>query len=163
MGNERRPDGRPRFARNLADLARELDGERYRVLVEGGTEPPFRNAYWDEKGEGLYVDAIDGTPLFTSLDKFDSGCGWPSFTAPVEPEGVELLEDRSHGMTRTEVRSASSGGHLGHVFDDGPGPRGERWCINSASLRFVPASELEKEGYGRFAALFGGRNGRSGG
>ncbi len=159
MGMDPKSGGKPRFARPLEELARRLGPERYRVLVEGGTEPPFRNAYWDEKGEGLYVDAIDGTPLFTSLDKFDSGCGWPSFTAPVEPDGVELLEDRSHGMTRTEVRSASSGGHLGHVFDDGPGPRGERWCINSASLRFVPAAELEKEGYGRFAGLFGARKG----
>jgi len=159
MGRDHESDGKPRFARPLADLARQLEPERYRVLVEGGTEPPFRNRYWDEKGEGIYVDAIDGTPLFTSLDKFDSGCGWPSFTAPVEPGGVELLEDRSHGMTRTEVRSASSGGHLGHVFDDGPGPRGERWCINSASLRFVPAAELEKEGYGRYAALFAARKG----
>ena len=136
-----------------------LTPEEYAVTRQKGTERAFTGRYWDCSEPGKYVCSCCGADLFSSAHKFDSGCGWPSFTAPVEPGGVELLEDRSHGMTRTEVRSASSGGHLGHVFDDGPGPRGERWCINSASLRFVPAAELEKEGYGRYAALFAARKG----
>ncbi len=122
------------------------------VTLQCGTEPAFRNAYWDNHEPGLYVDLLSGTPLFSSLDKFDSGSGWPSFTKPVKPAVVIEKLDRSHGMVRREVRSAEA--HLGHVFDDGPGPEGLRYCINSASLRFVPVADLEKEGYGEYRALF---------
>lgn len=125
---------------------------QHQVHQENGTEPPFRNEFWDNHAPGLYVDVVSGEPLFSSLDKFDSGCGWPSFTQPVEPKFVFQKVDRTHGMVRTEVRSAA--GHLGHVFPDGPKPTGLRYCINSASLRFIPAADLEKEGYGEYAALF---------
>jgi len=132
----------------------DLTPLQYHVHQQSGTEPPFQNAFWDNHAPGVYVDIVSGEPLFTSLDKFDSGCGWPSFTKPVDPKFVFEKLDRSHGMTRTEVRS--SAGHLGHVFEDGPPPTGLRYCINSASLRFVPAADLEKEGLGRFASLFDG-------
>jgi len=139
---------------DAAALRSRLTPEQYRVTQECGTEPPFRNAYWDHHEPGLYVDVVSGEPLFSSLDKFDSGSGWPSFTRPVEPNVIERADD-AYGMHRVEVRSKGGDSHLGHVFDDGPrAAGGRRFCINSAALRFVPASRLEAEGYGRFAALF---------
>ncbi len=138
-----------------AELRTRLTPEQYRIMRQNGTEAPFANAYWNNHRAGLYVDAITGTPLFTSREKFDSGTGWPSFTQPISPEQiVENVED-SHGMRRTEVRSASSDSHLGHLFDDGPGPTHRRYCLNSASLRFIPVEDLDREGYGRYRSLFG--------
>ena len=137
-------------------LRQRLTPEQYHVTQEAGTEPPFRNAYWNEHRAGVYVDVVSGEPLFTSLDKFDSGCGWPSFTKPLAAEEVVEHTDRSHGMVRTEVRSRTADSHLGHVFDDGPRDRGGlRYCINSAALRFVPVDDLEQEGLGRLLPLFG--------
>jgi peptide-methionine (R)-S-oxide reductase len=131
-----------------------------RVTQENGTEPPFRNEFHDHKQEGLYVDIVSGEPLFTSLDKFDSGCGWPSFTKPLETGNVVENEDSSHGMRRTEVRSKHGDSHLGHVFPDGPRDKGGlRYCINSASLRFIPRDRLSEEGYGEYASLFIKRKG----
>lgn len=132
----------------------KLTDIQYRVTRENATEPPFQNEYWDEKREGLYVDINSGEPLFTSRDKFDSGCGWPSFSKPVEKGIIEEKVDKGHGMLRTEVRSKSSDSHLGHVFPDGPKPTGLRYCINSAALRFIPKEDLEKEGYGKYLELF---------
>ncbi|SIT37410.1 Peptide methionine sulfoxide reductase MsrB 2 [Paraburkholderia piptadeniae] len=132
-----------------------LTPEQRRVTQESGTERPFYNEFWDSKEVGLYVDVVSGEPLFTSLDKFDSGCGWPSFTRPLEDEHVVELRDTSHGMIRTEVRSKHGDSHLGHVFPDGPSETGGlRYCINSASLRFIPVSRLEEEGYGQYRSLF---------
>lgn len=126
-----------------------LSPEQYRVLRRSGTETPFQNAYWDQKEPGVYVDPITGIPLFLSVDKYDSGTGWPSFTRPAPDAPIEERPDDSHGMLRVEVRSASSDSHLGHVFDDGPAPDGgRRYCINSAALRFVPRTAMEEEGYG---------------
>lgn len=130
------------------ELRSKLTAEEYKILVEEGTEPPFKNAYWDNHEEGIYVDKIDGTPLFASSAKFDSGTGWPSFFKPIDDENLILVEDTSFGMKRVEVRSKSSGAHLGHVFDDGSKPARKRYCINSASLRFIPRSGMENEGYG---------------
>lgn len=135
-------------------LKKTLSTMQYTVTQENGTEPPFRNEYWDNKREGIYVDIVSGEPLFTSLDKFDSGCGWPSFTKPISTDKVKEKNDTSHFMIRTEVRSTSSDSHLGHVFNDGPGPTKLRYCINSAALRFIPKEDLEKEGYGEFLKLF---------
>ena len=138
-----------------AELKTKLTKEQYRVTQQCGTEPPFQNAFWDNHEAGLYVDVVTGEPLFSSLDKFDSGSGWPSFTKPVEPNVTEKTDDTA-GMRRVEVRSKHGDSHLGHVFDDGPRDRGGlRYCINSASLRFVPVSKLEAEGYGQYAKLFG--------
>ena len=132
-----------------------LTPEQYRVTQQSGTEQPFRNEYWDNKEPGLYVDVVSGEPLFASVNKFDSNCGWPSFTKPIEPENVVENMDTSHGMTRTEVRSTHGDSHLGHVFPDGPLEGGGlRYCINSASLRFIPLDELESEGYGDYSKLF---------
>ena len=138
-----------------------LTPEQYHVTQECGTERPFANAYWNNKEAGLYVDVVSGEPLFASVHKFDSGTGWPSFTKPVDPAHVTEHVDRGHGMTRTEVRSASGDSHLGHVFPDGPRQAGGlRYCINSASLRFIPLARLEQEGYGAYKAMFAEDGGR---
>jgi methionine-R-sulfoxide reductase len=137
------------------DPKAKLTEEQYRVTQLCGTEPAFRNAYWDNHRAGIYVDIVSGEPLFSSTDKYESGSGWPSFVKPIVPDALREREDRSFGMERIEVRSAGSDSHLGHVFPDGPGPGGLRYCINSAALRFIPLEDLEKEGYGDLLALFG--------
>lgn len=136
------------------DLKKKLTPMEYKVTQECGTEPPFKNEYWDNHREGIYVDKISGEVLFSSLDKFDSKTGWPSFTKPVEEKSITEKEDRSMSQVRTEVKGARSGSHLGHLFNDGPKPTGLRYCINSASLKFIPEEDLEKEGYGKYKKLF---------
>jgi methionine-R-sulfoxide reductase len=146
-----------------AELRRKLTPLQYEVTQREGTEPPFQNEYWDEHREGIYVDVVSGEPLFSSLDKYDSGSGWPSFTRPLDPDIVTTSVDRKLFATRTEVRSAASDAHLGHVFPDGPRPTGQRYCMNSAALRFIPREELAAEGYDEFEALFADEERAAGG
>jgi methionine-R-sulfoxide reductase len=137
-----------------AELKRKLTRLQYSVTQHEATESPFHNDYWDNHEAGIYVDVVSGEPLFSSLDKYESGTGWPSFTRPLEPANIRTKTDRLLGFSRTEVRSASADSHLGHVFDDGPRPTGLRYCMNSAAMRFIPVSRLEAEGYGQYLALF---------
>jgi peptide methionine sulfoxide reductase msrA/msrB len=136
------------------ELKKRLTDLQYRVTQQDATEPPFNNEYWNNKADGIYVDVVSGEPLFSSQEKFDSGTGWPSFTKPLHEENIREKVDQSYGMVRTEVRSTSADSHLGHVFNDGPDSNGLRYCINSASLRFIPVEKLEQEGYGEYLSLF---------
>lgn len=136
------------------ELRQRLSPLQYEVTQHEGTERAFANEYWDNKKPGIYVDIVSGEPLFSSLDKYDSGTGWPSFTKPLEPQNINTFTDHKLFMSRTEVRSNLAGSHLGHLFDDGPAPTGQRYCMNSAALKFIPVEKLEEEGYGEYLPLF---------
>jgi methionine-R-sulfoxide reductase len=139
---------------NLAELKRKLSAEQFKVTQKNGTEQPFKNTYWNNYKPGLYVDVVSGEPLFSSLDKYDSGTGWPSFTRPVRNSGIIEKQDNEYGMVRIEVRSGYADSHLGHVFTDGPDPTGRRYCINSASLRFIPVESMSEAGYEAYIDIF---------
>lgn len=145
---------RPFTKPSESELRTRLTAEQFEVTQHEGTERAFRNAYWDNHEAGIYVDIVSGEALFSSLDKFESNTGWPSFTKPLETANVRTKTDRKFFMSRTEVRSANADSHLGHLFDDGPKPTGQRYCMNSASMRFIPADKLEAEGFGQYAGLF---------
>jgi peptide-methionine (R)-S-oxide reductase len=137
-----------------AELRKQLSPLQYEVTQHEGTERPFSNEYWNNKRDGIYVDVVSGEPLFSSLDKYDSGTGWPSFTQPLKEENIVTRTDHKLFMPRTEIRSKHGNSHLGHLFDDGPAPTGQRYCMNSASMRFIPVEKLEEEGYGEYLSLF---------
>ncbi len=149
---------RPAMKKSDAELRKTLTTIQYNVTQRDATEPPYRNELWDNHRAGIYVDIVSGEPLFSSLDKYESGTGWPSFTKPLEPGNVFTKTDRAWGMTRVEVRSKNANSHLGHLFDDGPKPAGNRYCMNSAAMRFIPVDRLAAEGFGKYLPLFKGKS-----